>query len=51
MIIKIDSIDVDMLKKYLLGTHDGNLDTALLDINKDGKINSTDIIAIKKLLK
>ncbi|MCC8068230.1 MAG: dockerin type I domain-containing protein [Ruminococcus sp.] len=55
----IDSVDdyeqltddnLDMLKKYLLGTYDGDLDTALLDINQDGKINSADLLALKKKL-
>lgn len=48
---KLTSNDLDMLKKYLLGTYDGDLDTALMDINQDGKINSADLLALKTMLK
>jgi len=44
---KINSSDLNMMKRYLLRLIDGLNDTACADLNGDGKINSSDYSILK----
>jgi len=47
---KINSSDLNMMKRYLLRLIDGLNDTACADLNGDGKINSSDYSILKRYL-
>ncbi|HEX9062002.1 MAG TPA: carbohydrate-binding protein, partial [Clostridia bacterium] len=45
---KVNSADVAILKRIILGTYTG--DTSNADVNRDGKINSTDYSIVKRIV-
>jgi GH25 family lysozyme M1 (1,4-beta-N-acetylmuramidase) len=47
---KVDTQDVELLKKVVLGM-DTTSDTAKMDLNSDGLVDSSDLLQLKKLVK
>ncbi|HEX9062297.1 MAG TPA: glycoside hydrolase family 48 protein, partial [Clostridia bacterium] len=47
---KINSTDVSILKRVILGIFTGSYDKTAADVNSDGKINSTDYSLLKRVI-
>ena len=47
---KITAVDVLMMRQYIVGGYNVNIDTNAADVNKDGKVTSFDVLMLRQYI-